>query len=48
MRKEYFSDGFKEENGVKIPVIKPQSEIPSFGQFRYWFEKERDYKKRDN
>lgn len=45
MRKEYFSDGFKEENGVKIPVIKPQSEIPSFGQFRYWFEKERNIKK---
>lgn len=45
MRKEYFTDGFKEENGVKIPVIKPQSEIPSFGQFRYWFEKERNIKK---
>ena len=45
MRKEYFSDGFKEENGVKIPIIKPQAEIPSFGQFRYWFEKERNVKK---
>lgn len=45
MRKEYFSDGFKEENGVKVPIIKPQSEIPSFGQFRYWFEKERNIKK---
>jgi hypothetical protein len=45
MRKEYFSDGFKEENGVKIPIIKPQAEIPSFGQFRYWFEKERNIKK---
>lgn len=45
MRKEYFSDGFKEENGVKIPVLKSQSEIPSFGQFRYWFEKERNVKK---
>ncbi|HAZ38153.1 MAG TPA: DNA-binding protein, partial [Clostridiaceae bacterium] len=45
MRKEYFSDGFKEENGVKIPIIKPQAEVPSFGQFRYWFEKERNVKK---
>ncbi|TCU79324.1 Mu transposase-like protein [Tissierella praeacuta] len=45
MRKEYFLDGFKEENGVKIPIIKPQAEIPSFGQFRYWFEKERNVKK---
>lgn len=45
MRKEYFTDGFKEENGVKIPIIKPQAEVPSFGQFRYWFEKERNIKK---
>ncbi len=45
MRKEYFSDGFKEENGVKIPIIKPQAEVPSFGQFRYWFKKERNVKK---
>ena len=45
MRKEYFTDGFKEVNGIKIPIIKLQSEIPSFGQFRYWFEKERNIKK---
>ena len=45
MRKEYFNDGFKEENGVTIPILKPQSQIPSFGQFRYWFYKERDLKK---
>lgn len=45
MRKEYFIDGFKEENGVKIPILKPQTEIPSFGQFNYWFNKERNVKK---
>lgn len=45
MRKEYFSNGFKVEKGVRIPSIKPQSEVPSFGQFRYWFEKERNIKK---
>ncbi len=45
MRKEYFTHGSKDENGVKIPVLKSQSEIPSFGQFRYWFEKERNVKK---
>ncbi len=45
MRKEYFVDGFIEVNGVKIPIIKPQSQIPSFGQFRYWFEKERNIKR---
>ncbi len=45
MRKEYFTDGYKKENGVKIPILKPQSEIPSFGQFNYWFQKERNIKK---
>lgn len=45
MRKEYFTDGYKEVNGVKIPLLKPQSGIPSFGQFNYWFQKERNIKK---
>lgn len=45
MRKEYFNDGYQDVNGVSIPIIKPQSQIPSFGQFRYWFEKERNIKK---
>ncbi len=45
MRKEYFIKGFKEKNGIKTPILKPQSEIPSFGQFRYWFEKERNIKR---
>lgn len=45
MRKEYFSEGFKIENGVKVPILKPASEIPTFWQFRYWFEKERNIKK---
>jgi len=45
MRKEYFNNGFKEINGIQVPIIKPQSEIPTFSQFRYWFEKERNIKK---
>jgi len=45
MRKEYFSNGDKIINGVKVPIIKPQSQIPTFGQFRYWFLKERSIKK---
>lgn len=45
MRKEYFTEGFEEKNGVMVPIIKPQSEIPSFGQFRYWFDKERYIKR---
>ena len=45
MRKEYFSAGYKIENGVKIPIIKSQSDIPSFGQFRYWYDKNLDIRK---
>lgn len=45
MRKEYFIDGYKMINGVEVPIIKSQSEIPTFGQFRYWFEKQRNIKK---
>lgn len=45
MLKEYFSDRYKIENGIKVPLIKHQSEVPSFGQFTYWFNKERNIKK---
>lgn len=45
MRKEYFAEGYKIENGIKVPIIKPQTQIPSFGQFQYWFQKERNIKK---
>lgn len=45
MRKEYFNNGSESINGLGIPIIKPQSEIPSFSQFRYWFLKERNIKK---
>lgn len=45
MRKEYFAEGYKVENGVKVPIIKSQSQVPTFGQFRYWFNKERNIKK---
>lgn len=44
MRKEYFVELFEVKNGVEIPVIKSQHDIPTFGQFRYWFEKERNIK----
>lgn len=45
MRKEYFNDEYKKEEGIDVPVIKPQSQIPSFAQFRYWFEKDRNIKR---
>lgn len=45
MRKEYFAQNYKIENGVKIPIIEGQAAVPSFGQFRYWFNRDRDIKK---
>ncbi|MGL4731549.1 MAG: transposase [Clostridium sp.] len=45
MMKEFFAEDYKIQNGIKIPVIKPSSEVPTITQFRYWFEKERNFKK---
>lgn len=45
MRKEYFNDGYRMENGIKVPILKPSCETPTFGQFRYWFLQERNIKK---
>jgi len=44
MIRNYFSEDFKIEQGVKIPLIKPTYQIPSMQQFRYWFNNERNYK----
>lgn len=45
MRKEFFSSEIKVENGIKISIIRPNSDVPTFAQFKYWFEKERNFKK---
>ena len=45
MLKHYFSDGFKIQNGIKIPLIKSISEIPTINQFRYWYKRERNIKR---
>lgn len=45
MIRENFATAYRMENGVKIPIIEKGTEIPSFGQFRYWFESWRDAKK---
>jgi putative transposase len=39
---KFFNIGFRWENGVRIPVLPPASELPTLGQFRYWYEKDRD------
>lgn len=45
MLKEFFSKETKIKNNEEIPIISDISHIPTFAQFKYWFEKERNYKK---
>jgi len=45
MLKEYFNDGHRMMNGRKMPLLKSSSEVPTFGQFRYFFDKERNIKR---
>lgn len=44
MLKEFFAESVKYENGIRIPVIKPIQELPTYDQFYYWFRKERNIK----
>ena len=39
---KFFHQGYQLESGVLVPVLPPASELPTFAQFRYWYEKERD------
>lgn len=45
MRKEFYADGYRIDGGIKKPILKPSSEVPTFGQFKYFFYKERNLKK---
>lgn len=45
MLKEYFADTYRYEEGIKKPILVNEDKLPSFGQFRYWFEKERNLKR---
>jgi len=40
---KYFHKGYTlSSDGALIPCLPPAHELPTFGQFRYWYEKERD------
>lgn len=39
---KFFHKGYEMQDGVQVPVLPPASELPTFAQFRYWYEKERD------
>jgi hypothetical protein len=37
----FFNDGHRKSSGVKVPVILPAFELPTFNQFSYWIRKRR-------
>jgi hypothetical protein len=37
-----FKVGYEKRGETFVPILPPVSELPTFGQFRYWYEKERD------
>jgi putative transposase len=39
---KFFNVGFRWEGDVRVPVLPPADELPTFNQFRYWYEKDRD------
>ncbi|MFN6461029.1 MAG: Mu transposase C-terminal domain-containing protein [Nostoc sp. DedVER02] len=40
--KKFFHKGYEIRDKVLVPVLPPASELPTFAQFRYWYDKERD------
>jgi hypothetical protein len=42
MIEKHFNNGYREEGNIKIPILPVASELPTFGQFRYWYAKELD------
>lgn len=38
----YFNVGWRIEDGIEVPVLKPDEELPTFRQFEYVYEKHKD------
>lgn len=45
MRKEFYTSSYRYENNIRKPVLLDSHLVPTFGQFKYWFYKERNLKK---
>jgi hypothetical protein len=37
---EYYNLGYQYKNGKLIPILPTEDQLPTIGQFRYWYEKE--------
>lgn len=42
---KFFHRGYAIEQGVLVPILPPAEELPSFTQFKYWYEKSRSLSK---
>ncbi|KQL43632.1 transposase [Brevibacillus choshinensis] len=38
----FFNIGFKKSEDTRIPLLPAKDELPTYGQFRYWYQKELD------
>jgi len=45
MMKEFYTEDYIIDNGIKKPILIPEEQIPTMRQFRYWYQKERNVKK---
>ncbi len=43
MLEHLFHQGYDKRDDILVPIVPPVTDLPSFGQFRYWYEKERDW-----
>lgn len=39
---KFFASGYRKEGQALIPVLPPPEKLPTFGQYKYWFQKEQD------
>ena len=44
MLKEYYTEDYIIENGVRKPILISEADIPTLRQFQYWYEKEKNLK----
>ncbi|OMF71520.1 Mu transposase C-terminal domain-containing protein [Paenibacillus peoriae] len=37
---KFFANGYRKEGQALIPILPPPEKLPTFGQYKYWFQKE--------
>ncbi|MWC27179.1 Mu transposase C-terminal domain-containing protein [Paenibacillus sp. MMS18-CY102] len=44
IQENHMNLGYASVHGVNVPILPPSHELPTFGEFKYWYEKEFDLK----